>query len=235
MPDWSVNIVSTASGDAAIVVDLPGYKQGDPLQAEQEDIVSWYNQTEDVHQLWQTDANYSPLDAASMTGPIPAGQSSDGYPCVQPVTSPPGGSQQGWTVYYYCNRHPDNPRERGSIVLTALPTNSVNILSSATETNFAPQARGANSGDLINWNNLTQEAHQPWPTDANYQPLPVKPGSPDYLSGVIPAGGTSQIYAVVPPANTPTATRWTVYYFCNLHPDEESERGTIVVPPPPIS
>jgi hypothetical protein len=225
MPDWVVSIVSTDSGDAAFVVDFPGAKQGQPLQAQQEDIVSWYNQTDDVHQVWQTDPTYNPLDGASLTNPIPAGQSSDGYDCIQP-----NGSPQTWTVYYYCNRHPENPLERGSIILAALPTNSVNIMDSGPGTTFNPQARGAKSGNLINWNNLTQAAHQPWPTDANYKPLSAA-SWPGFPTGVIQPGESSQLYSVAPPASNPKG--WTVYYFCNLHPDDEGERGTIVVPPPP--
>jgi hypothetical protein len=59
MADWSVNIIQTKSG-AAFVVDFPNAKQGQPLQAAQDDLVSWFNQTDDEHQPWQTDANYKP-------------------------------------------------------------------------------------------------------------------------------------------------------------------------------
>lgn len=225
MPDWSIKIVSSDSGEASFVVDFPGYEQGQPLQAQQDDNVTWYNQTNDVHQPWQTDAGYNPNDVSSLSDPIPAGQPSNNYDCAQP-----DGSTQSWTIYYYCNRHPDNPKERGSINVTALPTNSVNIIGSEPGVTFAPQVRGAKSGNLINWNNLTQASHQPWPTDANYKPLQVSPGSPGYLSDAIPAGESSLLYTVTPPAGNPTS--WTVYYFCNLHQDEVSERGTIVVPPP---
>jgi hypothetical protein len=226
MPDYLVNIVASESGDAEFVPAFRGAGQGQPLEVNQEDLVSWYNQTNDAHQPWQTDSGYNPLAQSPLVDAVPAGQPSNTYPCTQP-----GGSPQVWTVYYYCNRHPDNPKERGSIIVTALPTNSINIIDSGMGATFTPPARGANGGDLINWNNLTAEAHQPWPTDANSSKLPVT-GWPGSLSGVIEPGSSSLVYAVAPPPTNPNATSWTIYYFCNLHPDSESERGTIVVPPP---
>jgi plastocyanin len=108
----------------------------------------------------------------------------------------------------------------------------VNIISSGSKVSFTPQARSASSGDLINWNNLTGAAHQPWPTDANYKPLQASsPGWSGNLSDAIPAGKTSKLYAVnpPPPAITPPPKNWTVYYFCKLHPNEQSERGKIIV------
>jgi plastocyanin len=224
MADWLVNIVLLPSGETAFIIGFPGAQQGQPLQADQDDIVSWYNQTNDVHQPWQTNSSYVPLAQSSLSDPIPAGQPSDIYDCAQP-----SGNPQRWTMYYGCKQHPNNPKERGSIVVTALPTNSVKITGSGSQVSFVPQARSARSGDLINWNNLTGTAHQPWPTDANYKPLPVSPGSPGYLSDAIPAGGTSNLYTVNPPAGNPPPTKWTVYYFCRLHPNEQGERGQIVV------
>ena len=235
MPDWVINIVSSDSGEASFVVDFPGAKQGQPLEAQQDDLVTWYNQTNDYHQPWQTDSGYNPSDQSNLSDPIPDGQPSNTYDCAQP-----DGSPQAWTVYYYCKSHPNNPNERGSINVTALPTNSINITASESGATFVPQVRGATyrvnqqgqiqQQDKINWNNLTEEAHQPWPTDETYsQPLPVSswPGS---LSGVIQPGESSLVYAVTPP--NATTTNWTVYYFCYLHQGRESERGTIVVPPP---
>jgi hypothetical protein len=226
MADWLVNIVSSKTGEAEFIVGFPGAQQGQPLQADQDDNVSWYNQTNDVHQPWQTNSSYQPLNQSNLSDAIPAGQPSDFYDCAQP-----GGNPQSWTIYYYCKQHPNNPKERGSIIVSALPTNSVRIISSGSSANFTPQSRSAKSGDLINWINQTGQAHQPWPTDPNYNPLPVSPGSPGYLSDQIPAGATSNLYTVSPPAANPQANGWTVYYFCRLHPNEKSERCTIVVPP----
>lgn len=226
MPDWSVKIVITKSGETEFIPDFPNAQQGQPLEAEQSDLVSWNNETNDAHQPWETYPDYTPTSTSNLMGSVPAGQPSDNYSCEQPPGSP-----NNWTLYYCCATHPNNPLERGSITVTALPDISVNIIDTGAGANFVPQARNTKSGKLLNWNNQTGEAHQPWPTDQNYQKLPVSPGSSDYLSDPIPAGGTSKLYKVNPPDSNPTAKNWTVYYFCNLHPDEESERGTIVVPP----
>ena len=42
-------------------------------------------------------------------------------------------------------------------------------------------------GDTVTWNNTTDAAHWPWPTDANYQPLNVQPGDLGYMSDNIQA------------------------------------------------
>lgn len=215
MPDWLINIVASDSGDAEFVPDLRGAQQGQPLQADQDDLVTWYNQTDDVHQPWQTDSSYHPLDGSPLVDAVPAGQPSDTYNCTQPSTNP-----QAWTIYYYCNRHPDNPKERGSINVTALANNSINIIYSGTAMTFTPASRSAQSTDLINWNNLTEEAHQP-SADESWA------GS---LSDVIEPGSSSLVYAVAgPPPDQPDATSWTIHYSCKKHPNSQSERGTIVV------
>lgn len=225
MADWLVNIVTGASGDAEFVVGLPGAKQGQPLQADQDDLVSWNNETNDQHQPWQTDQNYNPLltEGASgltsdLSGLILPGQSSDNYDCAQPPGSPPQ-----WTVYYYCNRHPDNPKERGSIQVAALPQSMVNITGSGASTAFAPQnlAVAAPGGFPIGWFNSTNQPHQPWQTDQNYKPLATS-----QLAGVIKPSSTSLVYT---PPSPPSKTSATIYYCCKLHPNAKNERGTIVV------
>ncbi len=102
MADWVVNIVSVESGESSFVVD--GSTQGQPLEAHQDDTVSWNNQTNDEHQPWQTNSNYEPLAQSDLSDPIPEGEPSNSYNC-----SSPDGNPQHWTVYYYCSRHPDNP------------------------------------------------------------------------------------------------------------------------------
>jgi len=221
MADWSVNIIQTRSG-ASFVVDYPGAKQGQPLNASQDDLVSWYNQTDDVHQPWQTDANYNQAGGSAMAPAIPAGQSSDTYDCAMPAKPP---QQAQWTVYYACKNHPNNPLERGTIVVRALAQEAVNIIDTQKGTVFSPQGRGANSGDPVNWNNLSKVAHQPWQTDQNYKPLPQSS-----LSGVIQPGESSLVYFCNPPQQG--QTQWTIYFYCKLHPNATSERGTIVIPPP---
>jgi hypothetical protein len=101
--NWSVMI--TSSG---FVVDAYG-QSGSQLNAESNDIVSWNNQTSDTHQPYQTDQNYSPTGPA-LCDPIPGWKSSTpGY--VVPA-APPN------TIYYYCQNHPTNTAERGTIVIT---------------------------------------------------------------------------------------------------------------------
>jgi hypothetical protein len=71
----------------------------------------------------------------------------------------------------------------------------------------------------------------PWPTDSNYNPLPVAPDSPQYLSGVIEPGSSSDAYDLIMPANVdPKTGIGTLYYYCKLH---HGEHGTITVKPIP--
>ena len=218
MADWLVNIVSSGSGEASFVVD--GSTQGQPLDAHQDDTVSWNNQTNDEHQPWQTNSSYEPLDQAPLVNPIPEGEPSISYNCTSPTANP-----QHWTVYYYCRNHPDNANERGSINVTAWP---ITIGGSGAKTNFAPNVSGANytKQDKITWFNHTQTAHQPCETDSNYSPV-TSSGS---LSAVLQPGEKSAPYAVPPPAPGSPAT-YTIYYFCYLHQDVKKERGTIVATP----
>jgi hypothetical protein len=227
MADWLVNIVTGASGDAEFVVGLPGARQGQPLQADQDDLVTWNNETDDEHQPWQTDQNYNPLDTegpsgltSDLSGLILPGQSSDTYDCAQPSDGP-----ASWTVYYYCNRHPDNPKERGSIQVVALPQQMINITGEASATAFAPQNLqvDVSNGLLpINWYNSTSQAHQPWQTDKTYQPL-----AQSELADVIKPNTSSLVYT--PPAPPSGTTSSTIYYYCKLHPSARNEQGTIVV------
>ena len=103
---------------------------------------------------------------------------------------------------------------------------------------FVPDLKGAQPGDplrtmqddLVTWNNTTDETHQPWPTNSEYLPYPdsqVQRGTPTYLSDPIDGGESSRpSYDVSQPADKPST--WTVYYCCKLHPDVDSEHGTII-------
>ena len=128
MPDWSIRIVPSNSGTgAAFVPDLQGTNEGDPLIAQQDDLVSWNNTTDDTHQPWPTDSSYNPLSESQvlprgsanyLSDPIPPGESSrPSYDVAQPSTSP-----ASWTVYYYCKLHPEITTERGTIEATTPPT-----------------------------------------------------------------------------------------------------------------
>ncbi len=125
MPDWSIKIVKTGR-KTGFQPDLHGTKPGDPLQAQQDDLVSWNNTTNEAHQPWQTDSNYQPFTQQQvqqnpslyMSDPIPAGRSSSPlYDVAQP-----SGSPQSWTIYYYCKNHPRRTSERGTIIATVPPT-----------------------------------------------------------------------------------------------------------------
>jgi hypothetical protein len=110
---------------------------------------------------------------------------------------------------------------------------------------FQPDVPGSRPGDpltatqddLVSWNNTTGQAHQPWQTDSNYQPLSDAwvAAHPDlYMSDSIPGNrSSSPAYDVSQPGGQPPPNSWTIYYFCKLHPAVKSERGTIdgAVPP----
>ncbi len=123
MPDWSIKIVPSGSGGAAFVPDLQGAKPGDPLRAQQDDLVTWNNTTGDSHQPWPTNSSYQPLQvqrtsAEYLSDVVAAGGSSrPSYDVAQP--SP---TSQTWTIYYYCKLHPNVATERGTIIGTAVPT-----------------------------------------------------------------------------------------------------------------
>src|SRR5437762_2431653 len=106
---------------------------------------------------------------------------------------------------------------------------------------FAPNITGygpgdplpVQEGDMISWNNITGDEHQPWPTDSHYNPLSeaeVLPrGGPNYLSDPIPGGDPSRPAFVIKqssvinqPGSSPDS--WTVYYYCKLHPDIQTEQ-----------
>jgi len=120
---------------------------------------------------------------------------------------------------------------------------------------FEPQDAGPGApleawdGDTVTWNNTTGAEHQPWPTDANYQPLTVNRGDPGYMSDPIAAGQASRptypvtlppppspmpylvyyYYWGTPPPQPPPAAAYLVHYYCKNHPNEVSERGIIRV------
>lgn len=128
MPDWSIKIVPSISGSgAAFQPDLQGFQQGDPLVAQQDDLVTWANMTGDTHQPWPTDDSYNPLpetevlprgSANYLSDPIPPDESSrPSYDVSQPSTNP-----NTWTVYYFCKLHPTVETERGTIAASVPPS-----------------------------------------------------------------------------------------------------------------
>ncbi|HEV8432088.1 MAG TPA: hypothetical protein VGR95_01660 [Thermoanaerobaculia bacterium] len=106
MSDQNWSIMITSSG---FVVDAFG-QSGSALSAGSGDTVAWNNQTNDTHQPYTTDQNYNPIGPA-LCDPIPGFKSSTpGY--VLNADNPPE------TIYYYCQNHPTNTAERGTIVIT---------------------------------------------------------------------------------------------------------------------
>lgn len=117
--DWSIKISPASSGSGAVFTpDLLGAQPGDPLQTENEDIVSWNNRTGDSHWPWALQSNGQPYPSAAaakaagayLSDEIPAWESSTpGY-----VTSAPNAGKT--TISYICKLHPS---ETGSIIVSA--------------------------------------------------------------------------------------------------------------------
>jgi hypothetical protein len=91
----------------------------------------------------------------------------------------------------------------------------------------------ASDGDLVTWNNTTGDTHQPWPADANFDPLPdaqVSMANGNYLSDPIPAGfSSSPSYNVV----LPTTPGNILNYCCKLHKGEHGQIGPQPTPAGP--
>jgi hypothetical protein len=111
-------------------------------------------------------------------------------------------------------------------------------------TSFEPKNLDAMQDDLVSWNNTTGANHQPWLLDASGKAVPdprkgIDPTQPisdsnpldqktrsTYLSDLILPGASSRpAFDVFKPAGT--GDTWTLSYYCAVHPQVESERGTI--------
>lgn len=119
MPDWKININNAAGGGAEFVPAVAGAKGGDPLEAMQDDLVTWANNTSQTHQPWPATSSWAPLpdDQVPRTSPLylsdpiaAGGSSRPSYDVAQPAGPPPPSQ---WTVYYVCKLHPD---EHGEII-----------------------------------------------------------------------------------------------------------------------
>ena len=142
MPDWSIKIIPSPSqivgAPPLLLPDLVGAKPGDPLQVQEDDLVSWNNTTGQSYQPWPTDQNGNPLTvSAAFTPPgkppvtppvppwfpdgylsnmIPANRSSTpAYNVVMP--SPPGN-----TIYYCLLDATGAPTKAvGQMIVSAIP------------------------------------------------------------------------------------------------------------------
>lgn len=128
-----------------------------------------------------------------------------------------------------------------------MPDWSIKIVQTKKGAAFQPDLQGYKPGaplpaqqdDLVTWANTTGQTHQPSMTDSSYKPITPDParGTGNYMSDPIPANQSSRPSwdVIGPPANNPNAQSWTIYYFCKLHPNEQSERGTIQASAVPTS
>jgi hypothetical protein len=108
------------------------------------------------------------------------------------------------------------------------------------------QPLGVLSGDNITWNNTTDAAHWPWPTDSENGPMFSEADARAkgvYLSDDVAAGDpSSPVYnasPVDPPPPPPAGFapgftrappgKKTIFYCCKNHPNEPSEKGSIVI------
>jgi hypothetical protein len=137
MPDWSIRIIPNPSQIAGrpvlLVPDLVDALPGDPLQVQEDDLVSWNNETGQPYQPWPTDA-LGKLRPVGGKTPPPAPQpfpqpfptlfltnmvrpkrsSSPAYDVVMPQTG---------NVIFYCLIDANgNPTQvRGQIIVSAIP------------------------------------------------------------------------------------------------------------------
>jgi hypothetical protein len=116
MPDWSIKIVPSTTGQAGVLADFVGDVKPTPpagkFQVQQGDFVSWNNTTADEHWPWpvksQTAAPDIPLPPGSpvlVSGSIKPKTSSDDYNVA---------AATGTTIWYCCRLH---PAERGCLVV----------------------------------------------------------------------------------------------------------------------
>ena len=136
MPDWSIKIIPNpaATADQPVVLkpDLVGAKPGDPLEVQEDDLVSWDNQSGVPYQPWPTDDSYKLLPVNGITPPpapppftlpSPAGYLSDMIPGklsstpAYDVVMPTNG------VIYYCLIDASGKPTKvcGQIIVTAIP------------------------------------------------------------------------------------------------------------------
>jgi plastocyanin len=119
----------------------------------------------------------------------------------------------------------------------AMPDWSIKIKRNPTPTPDTPavfEPLDAHVSDDVNWNNTTQQWHQPWPADSSYKPLSVTPDSPQYLSDPIEPGQSSDSYALIMPQSVSAlANIGTLYYCCKLHPGEHGQITVRAVPQAP--
>ena len=131
MAVWEINIEEGDNpGDPAKFVPAIEQPGADGLLAATNDGVSWSNRTDDVHQPWPTDENFTPLPDALvlprgspnyLSDPIEPNHPSRPTWIVQklafpPAPPPPPPVGDGTTIFYCCKLHPEM---HGKIIITA--------------------------------------------------------------------------------------------------------------------
>ena len=93
-------VFKNVGGKTVLQPDRPGAQPGDPYQADLGDLITWNNETNDIHHPVAID----PV-TTYLTDEIPPGR----------VSSPIFNVEEAKTITYQCSRHPDNPDEKGTI------------------------------------------------------------------------------------------------------------------------
>jgi hypothetical protein len=116
MPDWSIKIVPSTTGQAGVLAEFVGDVLPTPpagrFEVQQGDLVSWNNTTGEPHWPWplssQNAAPAIPLPPGSpvlVSGSIASRSSSDDYNVA---------AKTGTTIWYCCRLH---PAERACLVV----------------------------------------------------------------------------------------------------------------------
>jgi hypothetical protein len=137
MADWSIRIIPNpnriADRPILLVPDLVDAQPGDPLEAQNDDLVSWNNETGQPYQPWPTDAlgNLEPVGGKTpppapppfplpspdlyLSDMIPANlSSSPAYNVVMPASG---------SIVHYCliDANGNPTKVRGQIIVSAIP------------------------------------------------------------------------------------------------------------------
>jgi plastocyanin len=86
----------------------------------------------------------------------------------------------------------------------------------------------AQLGDLVSWNNQTDEPHQIWLTDENGEPVEPAQKLTDEIEQYTPSfpGYVPQVTDIrpeVPEEEQATTKTGTIYYYCSIHPEEQGQ------------
>jgi len=93
-----------------------------------------------------------------------------------------------------------------------------------TEDGIPPTSLLARIGDLVSWNNQTDDEHEIWITNESYAP---QTQATDRIRAWEPSTGYVVAQSdISPPTTTAPPPDQTIYYYCSVHTEEH---GTITV------